>query len=427
VSTPSRINKPTFESVAMKSLDDLIAAFADDDAEALEKAFREAVKDHHPDLHPGDPDAPLRFRQIVAINALLRDVKQANNEWMRQLERQEPQLTPERDQLRSRLERQQLRSKGIRTTLAVAVAGALAGGYVLFASMPTATVVAIKKEKDAANAAVAVEQTAAIAAAPQRNESNPVKDDIDDAGKPVEMIAALLMEPATADPPKPREKHDDAEVPDAANRPNVDASAMKSNNAEIVPDREPAPAAAANDANFYKERGIVAYRSGDFMGAIGNIDEAIRLNPDDAQSYNIRGNVWDELGASERALADYDTAIRIDPNNPAVFHDRAILWQRKGELDKALFDLDRAVRFSFADANVYCDRGFVWYQKGRHERAIADFNQAIKLDPNFAAAYIKRGLIVHNNRDFAVAFADSEPIRVDPSIFDVIKGARLRP
>ncbi len=230
-----------------------------------------------------------------------------------------------------------------------------------------------------------------------------------------------------ADPRKRRDKHDDAEVPHVANEPNVGTSAIKSDDAQIAADRPLAPAPAANDANFYRERGIAAYRSGDFLGALDNLDEAIRLDPDNAQSYNIRGNAWDELDVSERALADYDRAIRIDPNSPAVYHDRAILWQRKGELDKALVDFDRAIRFSFADANIYCDRGLVWYEKGDHERAIADFNQAIKLDPNFAVAYINRGLILHSNREFAAAFADSKPIRVNPSIFDVTKRTTLRP
>src|SRR5262252_8801731 len=132
----------------MTSLYDLLGAHAGDDAATLKKAFRNAVKAHHPDLHPDDPDAPSRFRQIVAANALLRDAKQrATNDRIRQLERQQFQLTLECDQLRSKLERQQLRSKRIRATLAVAVAGALAGGYALFAFMPTATVVAIKEEK----------------------------------------------------------------------------------------------------------------------------------------------------------------------------------------------------------------------------------------------------------------------------------------
>src|SRR5215470_519960 len=81
--------------------------------------------------------------------------------------------------------------------------------------------------------------------------------------------------------------------------------------------------------------------------------------------------------------------------------------------------LHRAIRFSLADANIYCDRGLVWYQKGRYDRAIADFDRAIKIDPNFAAAYINRGLILHRNREFNVAFADSKTSRGDLGVSDV--------
>src|SRR5258708_35310719 len=67
------LNGPPFEGVPMTSLYDLLGARGNDDADALKKAFRKAVKAHHPDLHPGDPDAPERFRPLIAANALLRD------------------------------------------------------------------------------------------------------------------------------------------------------------------------------------------------------------------------------------------------------------------------------------------------------------------------------------------------------------------
>ena len=367
----------------MKSFYELLGSNADDDVEALKKAFRKAVRAHHPDLYPGDPDAPSRFQQLVAANALLRDAKQrAADDRLLQLERQQFQLQLERQQLRSKLEhqqfqlqleRQQLRLKRMRTTVAVAVIGAFVGGYALFAAMPTA-IVRIKKDEQAATTGAEVQkdrQTATVVAATNENErtltaiavtkAEAVKGD--NAGQPVEKVAALL---------------------------------------QGIADRKVAPGPLPNDANFYRERGISAYRSSDFLGAIGNFDEAIRLNPDDAQSHNIRGNVWDELGIFERALADYDESIRIDSNNPAVFHDRAILWQRQGALDTALVDLDRAIRFSFSDPNMYCDRGLVWYEKGRLDRAVADFNQATKLDPNFATACIKGGLM-HRNSAFKLA------------------------
>jgi tetratricopeptide (TPR) repeat protein len=529
----------------MKSLYDLLGARENDDADALKKAFRRAIKANHPDLHPGNRDAAERFREIIAANARLRDPKErATYDWLLQLERQRIQATPmiKRQQRSSTLAGRLLRLKRMRATAAVAAVGALISGYGLFAPMHmtddhVATTGAVV-EKDM--------QTATVVAAAGENENSTVaakvdaakgntEGNVDNAGNPVETTGAKVMAPTAgldygardkddgsevpSGASKPRtDKHDDAQIPIGANKPTADkhedAKALNEVNelsddaaaivrfvmqrlrdggdpqatagrklalrphandkrddaqipiggnkpnsdkregakvlnevnelsddaaaimrfvmqrvrddAQATAGRELALGPPPNDANFYRERGIAAYGSGDFLGAIGNFDEAVRLNPNDAQSYNIRGNVWDELGILERALADYDESIRINPNNPAVFHDRAILWQRKGALDKALVDLNSAIRFSFADANIYCDRGLVWYQKGRYDRAIADFNRAIKLDPNFAAAYINRGLIVHRNREFNAAFADSKAIHIDPGIFDVNRHTNSR-
>src|SRR5262249_16248790 len=142
-------------------------------------------------------------------------------------------------------------------------------------------------------------QTATVAVAANENESTPsvialaksVKGD--NAGQPDETAAALLMEPSS--------------LPDRneVTKPSIAASETNSGDAQDIADQKIAPGPVSNDANFYRERGFSAYRGGDFLGAIGNFDKAIRLNPDDAQSYNLRGNVWDELGIFERALADY--------------------------------------------------------------------------------------------------------------------------
>jgi hypothetical protein len=54
----------------------LLGALPHDDAETLRVAFRRAVKGAHPDIRPGDPDAALRFRQIVRANEILCDRQQ---------------------------------------------------------------------------------------------------------------------------------------------------------------------------------------------------------------------------------------------------------------------------------------------------------------------------------------------------------------
>lgn len=60
----------------MKTLYDLLGALPNDGAEGLRTAFRRAVKGAHPDIHPGDPDAASKFRQIVRASDILTDDEQ---------------------------------------------------------------------------------------------------------------------------------------------------------------------------------------------------------------------------------------------------------------------------------------------------------------------------------------------------------------
>lgn len=60
----------------METLYDLLGALPRDDADALRTAFRRAVKGAHPDLRPDDPDAAVKFRQIVRANEILTDTEQ---------------------------------------------------------------------------------------------------------------------------------------------------------------------------------------------------------------------------------------------------------------------------------------------------------------------------------------------------------------
>jgi Tfp pilus assembly protein PilF len=373
------LRRPLFESVPTKTLYDLLGIRPDADGESLKKAFRKAAKAHHPDLHAGDPDAPLRFRQIAAAHAILRDAKQ-RTAYDRLVE----------------LERQRFRSQWrriiISDTIAVAAFSvALLGGDALFAPIPTTAIVAVKVDKDTARGPAEV---AAVQPAAQTD---------------------------TTGRDGPHDKHEGVAVPNRVIAPSAEP-VTNSGDTQVIADHKLALGLLSNDAKFHRERGIASYRNGDFHRAIADLDQAIRLDPNDAQAYNIRGNAWDYVGASDRALADYDEAIRIDPNNAAVFHDRGIMWRRKGELDRALVDLDRAIRFSFSDASIYSDRGLIWYEKGRYDRATADFNQAVKIDPNFARAYINGGITLHRKSDFDRAFADvDQAIRTNPNIFDVIR------
>jgi hypothetical protein len=118
--------------LSAETLYDLLGVRPNDDAEALQNAFRNAVRAHHPDLNPGDPDAPGRFNQIVTAYGILRDAEYRGAY----------------DRLLA-LERARRRTKRIRIILSdavviVSLTVAMIGGYTLFAHVSNPSIVGAK-------------------------------------------------------------------------------------------------------------------------------------------------------------------------------------------------------------------------------------------------------------------------------------------
>jgi curved DNA-binding protein CbpA len=115
----------------MKTLYDLLGARPQDDAERLRVLFRRAAKANHPDLHPGDPYAAKRFREMVQAYAILRDATQRAN--------YDGLLEFERERFRRKLKH--VASNGIAVAGLAIVLGA---GHTLFAYMSKTHVDAVK-------------------------------------------------------------------------------------------------------------------------------------------------------------------------------------------------------------------------------------------------------------------------------------------
>jgi curved DNA-binding protein CbpA len=218
----------------MNTLYNLLGIPPDADNETLKKAFREAVKATHPDIHTDGPDNLSRFRQIVAANALLRDAKQrATYDWLLQ---KRFGLKPEYQQRQLRLKRQKLRLETLLIIVSpviavVVLAAALAYGYGLFATSPTTAVVAVRADK--------------------------IKGDMDKAGEPVETTGTELTE-LLASAGEPGHTHQSGGVPNGASKSSTGTSAVSSGGAQVIAGRELSVGPPTNDANFYRERGNTA-------------------------------------------------------------------------------------------------------------------------------------------------------------------------
>jgi curved DNA-binding protein CbpA len=267
----------------MKTLYDLLGALADDDAEGLRTAFRKAAKATHPDLNLGDPDAALRFRQVVRAHAILSDPEQrAAYDWLLASADSEAGSHPSP----AIIVYQTIHKLASGVIAFAVVSVVLVGGYTLFGHISKASVIPAEVTEVAAPA--------------------PVETPMVMAAKPPDAVER----DAPRDQP-PRDQPEAAELPGDTPAPSAAPPAAAAVSTEIIASVGSAPDPSASDATAYRERGIVAYRGGDLRRAIADFDRAIKLDPSYADAYIDRGIAFYRTGEFDRAFADMARAKHI--------------------------------------------------------------------------------------------------------------------
>ena len=269
----------------MDTLYDLLGALPRDDAEGLRTAFRRAVKSAHPDLKPGDPDAALRFRQIVRAHGILTDAEQrAAYDHLLALARREKEQAAKLP-IAATVHRV---ASGVMTFAVASIVSV--GSFLLLMHLSSTTLVATANKAEAPSRA-ATETAPASPSEPAR----PAEVNAAEA-KPENTVLAEVTTTGAAT------------VPGNVNgAPVLGLAAL--------------PASVPDYATFFHARGIFAYRNGDLNGAIADLDQAIQLDPNLSVSYIDRGIVFYRLRKFDRAFADIAHARQIEkqthPAKPA--------------------------------------------------------------------------------------------------------------
>jgi tetratricopeptide (TPR) repeat protein len=149
--------------------------------------------------------------------------------------------------------------------------------------------------------------------------------------------------------------------------------------------------------------------------AIGDTDEAIRLDPNASPGHVARVKSHRARRGTDSAIRNGDRIIRHRLRSAADYNDRGWDRYRQGEYDKAIADFNVAIRLDHKFTLAYNNRGIVWHDKGEYDKALNDYNEAIRLDPKFALAYSNRGFLWSSKGEYGKALADyDEAIRGDP-------------
>jgi len=95
-------------------------------------------------------------------------------------------------------------------------------------------------------------------------------------------------------------------------------------------------------------------------------------------------------GDGKRAIGDYDQALKLDPKNPRIYASRAALLNNMGDYTKAIADLNEAIKLRPREPIAYLNRGVAHFSMGQYDKAITDYDEVLKLDPQSVAAYSNR-------------------------------------
>ncbi len=137
----------------------------------------------------------------------------------------------------------------------------------------------------------------------------------------------------------------------------------------------------------------------------------------DSIAFFNRGTTRHDLRDQLGAIGDYNQVITLQPDHAIALNNRGVAQLELNQGDQAEADLSEAIDQNGKLFAPHCNRGWLRLEQGRCAAAIADFTQAIALRPDLPMAYVYRGSALQKLgdlkgavRDYSDAIACGDPI-----------------
>ena len=92
--------------------------------------------------------------------------------------------------------------------------------------------------------------------------------------------------------------------------------------------------------------------SGDYGGAIGDLDWVIQLNPQEDKAYFHRGLIYARLESNWSAIEDFNQTIRLKSDYAEAYYHRGIARSATGDYASAIADLNYAANLFLEQRNI---------------------------------------------------------------------------
>jgi len=156
----------------------------------------------------------------------------------------------------------------------------------------------------------------------------------------------------------------------------------------------------------YATRADLRSLRGDDLGAVGDADYAVGLEPKRALIYYYRGVVLSRMNLWASAAADFHIAAHLDPASVNAHYSLGWAMLAQGRHADAVVSLSRAIGHISMPAPAYFLRSHAYALLGNIDAAISDINAVIQSIPRYPEAHHRRAHLFMRKGYDAAALTD---------------------
>lgn len=164
---------------------------------------------------------------------------------------------------------------------------------------------------------------------------------------------------------------------------------------------------------------VAKIQSGNYPGALTELNQQIATNPRQASAYYLRANLNQMMGNSSLILPDLNRSIELDPKNPQAYYLRGNILYFNQDLTGALADFTQVIKLDPKYKMAYTLRAIVFMKQGDLPGELDTYNKLIAVDPKAFDAYTSRAGVQIRLNNIPAAIADlSQAIALNPRSID---------
>jgi eukaryotic-like serine/threonine-protein kinase len=133
------------------------------------------------------------------------------------------------------------------------------------------------------------------------------------------------------------------------------------------------------DSDLQLEGAQSIFESGDYYAALAVLDDVIRKHPDLAKAWELRGRCCRNNADFLLAIKNFTQAIKLNPRESLYWFERASNLMMIGEFKKAIADCSQAIELDKQDVKPWSLRANCYAELGQWDKAEADFIHADEL------------------------------------------------